>query len=69
MPIESRLASKFKPKLLSMLKNIKAKSVEYELVKTVFTYFSDDSELKALAIERLKIFLASADPNLKFLGL
>ena len=61
LPTEPRLFAKLRPKF----RDLKAKSVEYELIKAVISNFKapEDIELVMLAKEKLTNFLNSKDPN------
>lgn len=68
---EERLLPKLTAKFREMLQAPRAKSVEFELLKAVFsTRLADDHGLFLLARKTLLAqFLKSKDPNLAFLGL
>ena len=68
---EARLLPKLTAKYTEMLSSPKAKSVEIELLRAVFsTKLSEDINLFGLARETLlNKFLKCRDPNLTFLGL
>jgi hypothetical protein len=62
------LYAKLLPKLRELLIDQKAKSVEYELIRTIIAHFKEgeeDRELRGLAVERLQGFLTSKDANCK----
>jgi hypothetical protein len=63
--VEPRLYGKLRPKFREMLIEQKAKSVEFELIKAIIAHFKlpEDSDLQEMAIEKLKVFLNSKDPN------
>ena len=69
--VESRIIAKLRPVFTSLIQQQKAKSVTYEVIKTIFRLFStDDKELYQFAIQTLnKEFLGESDPNLRFSGL
>ena len=68
---EERLLPKLTAKFREMLGAPRAKSVEFELLKAVFTTrLPEDEQLFLQARQTLlKQFLKSKDPNLAFLGL
>lgn len=67
--VEPRLGGKLAKKFMEMLESEAAKSVQFELIKSSFGYFSDQAELVALAKDKLRSFLTSNDNNLQYLGL
>lgn len=72
--MEPRLYGKLRPKFRELLIDQKAKSVEFELIKSIITGFktesSEDIEIQNLARERLAAFINSKDPNrIKLLSL
>ena len=68
---EARLLPKLTATFMDMLSKPKAKSVEIELIRAVFsTKLSEDANLFGRAREALlDKFLKSKDPNLAYLGL
>ena len=66
MPVEPRLLGKLAPRFAEVLKDQKAKSVEFELIRAIIGVFPlEVKELQALAVEKLQGFLNSKDPNRK----
>ena len=68
---EERLLPKLQAKYIEMMSIPKAKSVQFELIKSVFTTrLGEDSALLQLARDMLlNQFLKANDPNLAYLGL
>jgi len=68
VPVEPRLVGKLAPKFTEVLRDQKAKSVEYELIRAVVGVLPlEVKDLQALAADKLQGFLNSKDPNRKFL--
>ena len=68
---EERLLPKLSAKFVEMLSAPRAKSVEFELLKAIFTTnLAQSEQLFSMARQMLlEQFLRSRDPNLAFLGL
>ena len=73
LKVEPRLGPKLRLKFLELLNKPQiAKSVEYEIVKATFIHFMGDPESQVLvdkAVDKLRSFIKSSDPNLHYLGL
>jgi hypothetical protein len=55
LQVEPRLFAKLRPKFKELLIDQKAKSVEFELIRAIITYFNkdEDREIRTLAMEKL----------------
>mmetsp|Transcript_337 Transcript_337/g.356 ORF Transcript_337/g.356 Transcript_337/m.356 type:complete len:328 (+) Transcript_337:204-1187(+) len=67
--VEPRLVKRLIDPLKTLLQSTPAKSVEYEIIRTIISSFYETEELVILAMSKLQGFLDSNDPNLKYLGL
>lgn len=63
--LEPRLKKKLLDIYLKMFSTSQAKSLEYELIMTTFSHFSDASDLYQKACLCLKTFIESQDQNRK----
>lgn len=68
-PLEARLPAKLVEPLTNLLNTTKAASVEFEVIRTVFSVLPEGIALTSLAVEKLQVFLSSSDRNLRYLAL
>ena len=65
LELEPRLKKKLCESYLKLFSTINAKSVEIELINTVFKHFKEYEDLYKRACFKLKAFIESPDPNCK----
>eukprot|EP01061_Rhynchopus_euleeides_P041815 TRINITY_DN730_c0_g3_i3.p1 TRINITY_DN730_c0_g3~~TRINITY_DN730_c0_g3_i3.p1 ORF type:complete len:919 (+),score=494.86 TRINITY_DN730_c0_g3_i3:178-2934(+) len=68
-PEEPRLPKKLSEPLSQCINKTPAKSLLYECLLTVASNSKPDSDIMALAVDKLKQFVQDPDQNLKYLGL
>lgn len=69
VPLEPRLGKKLVEPITNLIATTGAKSVQYECLIAVATGMRSVAALLKLAVERIKPFAESRDPNLRYLGL
>jgi len=65
LDLEPRLKKKLYESYLKLFSTVNAKSVEIELINTVFKHFKEYDDLYKTACYKLKAFIDSSDPNCK----
>lgn len=65
LDLEPRLKKKLYEAYTKLFAQITAKSVEIELISTVFKHFKEYEDLYKKACQKLKSFIESSDPNCK----
>ena len=65
MELEPRLQKKLYEAYTKLFAQTTAKSVEIELISTVFKHFKEYEDLYKKACQKLKSFIENSDPNCK----